>query len=241
MAWPDFSELTFAFAYLRELEALKGTYDDLPDFISQAVEADAGYDAAIAQGGIITFIQFKRSEVMTRSSAKELANAAFATAPVFRMHLHRRNSFGQHLALQGLEAAGYPVLYVTSAAKNRSQLVKQAQSQSILASSVTFLPSEIVLPDLTDDHHVSFGPGAPFKIVYSDQGQRSQRKIDGPDALSSWLEQHRRSGEANRQMLRRFVAECMPKRLRSRKPENLLAQARFIARMRYDLELVFLK
>lgn len=177
----------------------------------------------------------------------ELSTGAFASKPVFRMHLHRHANFGQHAALQKLEADGFPVLYVTSAAKNRTELLEQAQAHSVLASSATFLPSEITLPNFTEDHHVAFQAGATTKIVYSQEGARSERKLSNPDSLAVWLEHFRRSGEENRKVLTSFLQRHTPRAVRRSQgdvtavEEGLVARVRAIARMQYDLEMVLLK
>ena len=47
MAWPDFTELSFGYCFLRELESRYthgGRFPKAPDFISQHEEATEGYD-----------------------------------------------------------------------------------------------------------------------------------------------------------------------------------------------------
>lgn len=54
MPWPDFTELTFGFAFLRELEqnyVHGGRFPKAPDFISQGAEATKGYDVEVAIDG----------------------------------------------------------------------------------------------------------------------------------------------------------------------------------------------
>ena len=99
MPWPDFTELSFGWAYLKEFEQLYvhgGRFPKAPDFISQGAEATKGYDVEIAVGNAVpVFIQLKRSKVMVKSNAKEIddVNCRFSTNPVFRMYLHKAKKF----------------------------------------------------------------------------------------------------------------------------------------------------
>src|SRR5260370_29667531 len=106
MPWPDFSELSFGFAFLREFErnnACGGSFRSAPDFISQNDEAIKGYDVAVLGGSTPVFFQFKRSFVLTTVLAKEIKNGNFSILPLFRMHLRQKNAYRQHVALQALE------------------------------------------------------------------------------------------------------------------------------------------
>lgn len=243
MAWPNFSELTFAFAFLRELEARFGPYATLPNFISQADEATKGYDTEVALGGTILFIQFKRSEVMTSALAKEFQLGHFVSKPVYRMHLHRHHGYGQHKALQRLERTGNFVLYATSAAEDRSQLVAQAVRQTIATDSACFFPDEIVLPDTVQHHHVSFSAVSNSARIYSTEGEEFERRIFGKQSLAQHVGERRRNAKENRKLLKEFVRTHNTPRYREvvSKAEGIWHKAATLARLRYDLELVIPK
>src|SRR5262245_47630104 len=52
--WPDFSEVSFGFSFLRDFERLHapgGAFPSAPDFISQADVASLGYDVEAALAG----------------------------------------------------------------------------------------------------------------------------------------------------------------------------------------------
>jgi hypothetical protein len=105
--WPDFSELSFGFSFLREYERLHapgGEFPSAPDFISQADEASLGYDveAALADSTPV-FFQFKRSFVLTTSRANEIQNGDFSGPFLYRMHLRKKENYRQHKALRELE------------------------------------------------------------------------------------------------------------------------------------------
>jgi hypothetical protein len=208
--WPDFTELTFGYAYLRELErrhATGGAFPLAPDFISQNDEAELGYDVAVTlDGATPLFIQFKRSFVLTRSNAREVLDGTYSGPQIFRMHLHKRGAYRQHKALQRLEAAGNEVQYVTSQIYTRRQFDDAFAQQRIVShASAHFLPSEITLPDDTDEHHVSFRAEDPHGYVYSEEGRQFPRKVANRDTWSSRVRERRRSYKENLRSLKKAV------------------------------------
>ncbi len=210
MPWPDFTELTFGYAYLRELERRNtsgGSFPLAPDFISQNDEAEKGYDVKVTlDGATPLFIQFKRSFVVTRSNGKEVLDGTYGGPQIFRMHLHKRGAYRQHKALQRLEANGPDVQYVTSQIYTQRQFQDSFAHQRIVSSaSAHFLPSEIVLPDEVDDHHVSFKAEDSYGYVYSDEPQRFDRKLSSFDAWASRMRERRRSFKENLQAMERAV------------------------------------
>jgi hypothetical protein len=243
LAWPNFSELTFAFAFLRELEALHGPYAVLPNFITQAEEATAGYDTEVSLGGTVLFIQFKRSEVMTSSLAKEFWAPDFVAKPVYRMHLHQHHQYAQHLALQRLEQRGNLVLYATSAASKRRDLLDQATRGTVISDSALFSPSEITLPDRTQPHHVSFTQTSVYGRIYSSEGMPFERRFFESDAFALLQKQERREASQNRKLLEEFIRRHNTPRYAEFLTgiESVRLRAAILARLRYDLELVITK
>lgn len=220
MPWPDFTELTFGYAYLRELErrhAVGGSFPLAPDFISQNVEAERGYDVEVTlDGAVPLFIQFKRSLVLTRRSAREIQDRTYSGPQVFRMHLHKRGAYRQHKALQRLETGGNEVQYVTSQIYTEREFHTAFAGRSILSqASAHFLPNEIVLPDEVDDHHVSFKAEDAFGYVYSSEPRQFPRKLVNYEAWLWRLRERRRSYKANLQSLEKAVeimSENLPRR-----------------------------
>jgi hypothetical protein len=177
MAYPDFSELSFGYCFLRELETRYthgGRFPKAPDFITQQDEATKGYDVEVAlDGAIPLFIQLKRSEVMVGDYAREFKSSSFPTRPAFRMNLHRsqKHGYAQHLALQALESSGEQVIYATSQIETPTELSAHSVSGTVISSaSAMFSPNEIQLPDLTSPHHVSFYAHQPWAVLFSDEG-----------------------------------------------------------------------
>jgi hypothetical protein len=177
--WPDFSELSFGFAFLREFEGrhtLGGTFPSAPDFISQNDEAKKGYDVSVLQGSTPVFFQFKRSFVLTTRKANEIQCGDFVDPALYRMHLRQKDSFRQHVALQKLENQGLCVFYVTSQIESFEQLTQAYVARTIIdQTAALFSPNEIILPDLVTPHHLCFEAAANYAFLYSEEGRRFQR------------------------------------------------------------------
>ncbi|NSZ66423.1 hypothetical protein G6L16_025995 (plasmid) [Agrobacterium tumefaciens] len=207
MTQPDFSEFSFGYGVTRYIEDLFGGRRVLPNFPTQNEEADGGYDVDLLAHGVPLFIQFKRSEIMTRRSATEYKlHPADWELPIYRMHLHGHNEFRQHYLLQGLEDEGNTAVYITSQVRSKALLNQYYEGNRILEASRMFFPSEIVLPDVHQRHHVSFNSGAPFHRVYSETGERMESRMRQPADLIEVLRQ-RSKGKAARTSLEAFITE----------------------------------
>jgi len=252
MPWPDFTELTFGFAFLRELEqnyVLGGKFPKAPDFISQGAEASKGYDVEVTlDGSTPVFIQLKRSYVLVQNNAREIQQGLYATPKVYRMKLHKNSKYRQHKALQGLEALGNAVFYVTSQIHTPKEFSDAYSAGTIVSqASAMFAPNEIVLPDDTKDHHVSFKPNDGFGYVYSKEPHQFERKFRGTDHWLTSVGQRARSAKENRQMLEKTVAFLKRKR-GPRDPlrqmihdQPIEAQAAILSYFILDAQLTFLK
>ena len=217
MPQPDFTELTFGYAYLRELErhyAPGNSFPLAPDFISQNAEAEKGYDVEVTlDGAAPLFLQLKRSLVLTRSTAREIKDGSYPAPRVYRMNLHKKGAYRQHKALRKLEAAGNEVQYVTSQIYTRAEFDRAFANNSLVAHAAAhFLPSEINLPDDTQDHHVSFKAEDDFGYIYSTEPKRFERKLSNFDTWFPRLREKRRSLKENLLSLERAV-ELMSKDL----------------------------
>lgn len=206
MPWPDFSELSFGYAFLREFErthAPGGAFPSAPDFITQNKEAEKGYDVSILDGSTPVFFQFKRSFVLTTCNAKEIQIGDFASPILYRMHLREKAAYRQHRALQELENDGHRVLYVTSQIESPLELTKAYVRNDVLArTAALFTPNEIVLPDLDHKHHLCFKADDDFAFLYSEEGRRFVRKIPNwGTAREKVFLPGRRSEENNRSAL----------------------------------------
>lgn len=210
MPWPEFSELSFAYSFLRDFERRytpTGSFPAAPDFITQASEATQGYDVEVAiEGGTPVFLQFKRSFVIRSKAAREIANGPFAGPILYRMSLMRKNKFKQHRILQALEGSGSRVFYVTSQVPTPERLSECYVNGTVFdQAAALFSPQEIPLPNLTEDHHVTFEADANFGFVFSDEGKRFSRRVPSTRALVATLEEGRATARENRERLSSVV------------------------------------
>jgi hypothetical protein len=246
---PDFSELTFGYAFLREFERLYtrgATFPAAPDFISQAAEATLGYDVAVLNGGTPVFFQFKRSFVVRSFRATEFNNPSpFVSPPLYRMNLMKKNAYSQHKALRALEGTGEDVLYVTSQVPTPAELSDAFVNQHIVdRATALFSPTEISLPDETKQHWVSFEADADHGYVFSKEGIRFERKIRNVgDLIKKRLVERRTDAPHNRQRLTAFVDRVSENNLRARRIrtrfKDPVVQASIIAASVLDAHLTF--
>ena len=249
MPWPDLSELTFGFSFLREFEqsfAPGGAFPKAPDFISQYDEASLGYDVNVwLDNSTPVFFQFKRSFVVRSSLAKEVTAGHFAGPIFYRMHLRRKNDYAQHRALQDLESTGNAVFYITSQIESSAELTAAYTSGTILdRAAAWFSPVEIALPNLTEDHWLSFRAGDPTFRLYSDEGFAHQRKYPNwSDNIIPSLLERRGSIDQNlatlSQVASRLAARDLEAARLARRFEHPAVQASILAFLTLDAQLTF--
>ena len=206
MPWPDFTELTFGYVFLREFEqayVYGGRFPKAPDFISQWAEASEGYDIEIALSDATpVYLQLKRSFVLVKRNAKEIRDGYYADPNVYRMHLHKNENYRQHLALQELETKGNAVLYVTSQMYEAEQFANAYNSGSVVSrGSALFSPIEINLPNHTETHHVSFKADDAFGYVYSREPKQFRRNFLNIDQWLPVVREKRLGLDDNRELL----------------------------------------
>ncbi|NEJ94318.1 hypothetical protein [Rhizobium ruizarguesonis] len=176
MASPDFSEFTFGYAVTRHIEEVLGGRLAVPNFPTQVEEADLGYDVDFLAHGVPLVIQYKRSSVMKRRDCKEFDSSHFAylfdnLRPFFRMNLHKHHRYQQHMMLRAFERiVGGGVLYCTSSVPNKMELDGYYRAANMFEACTFFTPLGINIPDVYDDHFVSFHPRLPIAYVFSEQG-----------------------------------------------------------------------
>ena len=253
MPWPDFTELSFGYCFLREFESQfvsGGSFPKAPDFISQYAEGTKGYDVEIAiDNATPVFLQFKRSFVLTTRNAKEIQDGSYTDPKLYRMNLHKSRAYCQHKALQKLELTGSEVFYVTSQIHTSADFANAYSTANIVyGGSAVFSPSEIVLPDFTGSHHVSFRASDAFGYVYSSEARQFERRFRQTDSWVSAMLQHPRTRNENRRHLKKIV-EHLGSNLGPRNPlrkmldgkEDPVAQASILAYFLLDAHLTFPK
>lgn len=189
MPSPDFTELTFGIAFLREFEnkyIRGGRFPEALEFISQRKEATDGYDVKITlRNAAPVYIQLKKSFVLVRRNANEIKYGPYSDTDVYRMYLYKNKKYRQHKALQKLEKKGNLVFYVTSQIKSNNELSDAYHAENIVSdASAIFSPEEIVLPDFTKQHHVSFSKTDNFGYVYSTEPDPFERRFT---TIENWL------------------------------------------------------
>jgi hypothetical protein len=183
----------------------------LPNFPTQPEEADTGYDVDFLGQGVPLFVQYKRSEVMTRLSAAERKqHPGQWSKPIYRMHLHGHNGFRQHYLMQALEDAGNMAVYITSQVGSKAMLNEHYEAGRIMDGARMFLPSEIVLPSVHERHHVAFDTVGAMHRVYSQSGEPAESRLrTEKDLIGMVGEQRGRSRELKEGGLRLFVDELL--------------------------------
>lgn len=250
MPWPDFSELTFGFGFLREFErdyTPSGQFPKAPDFISQADEANKGFDVEVEYAaGTPVFFQFKRSFVVRSYRATEYnstASSALKPIPIFRMELRKKNSYSQHKLLRELETDGNHVFYVTSQVADPLGLSKAYRDKCIVErASALFSPCDIPLPTDSKQHFVSFKADASFGLLFSDEPEKFERRLPSPRTLFSERVRASQSDFAGRRdRLERFNARLMKENLLARRiaerVEGPLARASILAALVLDAQM----
>ena len=159
MANPNFSELTFSFAFLSELQWFLWKNTNawfFMNFLTVHQEVNIGADVVFDNGLTPIYIQFKRSGVIKGQKGrtpKELKPApsgghqfTLIERPFYRMHLHKYKDYLQHFTLQAQEViANRRVFYVTSQIPDLSTLQNCVANKSVFSeASAFFLPSETV-------------------------------------------------------------------------------------------------
>ena len=252
MPWPNFTELTFGYVFLREFESkyvYGGQFPKAPDFISQWDEATRGYDVEITLSDATpVYLQFKRPFVLEGRHAKEFRDGTYQGPRAYRLYLHKNEYYRQHRALQYLENIGNTVLYVTSQVHESEELAGAYDAGCVVSrASALFSPLEIVLPDCTQVHHVSFKADDQFGYLYSREPERFERKFVDVDHWLPILHERRFSRDYNRKLLRETV-DFLDSNFSVRDPLRRLIlekpveqQASILACFLLDAQLTFVK
>lgn len=250
MPWPNFSELSFGFAFLREFERRHlagGSFPAAPEFISQHAEAKKGYDVKVLNGTTPVFFQFKRSFLLTTRRAREIQAGHFTGPDLYRMYLHEKDSYAQHKALRNLQRDGNEVHYVTSQVDSLAALTRTYRRRTVLdRATALFSPLEIDLPDFHKRHYVTFEADADFGYVYSEEGTRFERKFPRWEvAVENAFQRRRRSTEENIEALaaisRSLAARSREARQVADQFDDPVIKASVLAFLVLDAQLTFFK
>lgn len=158
---PDFSEFSYGYAVTEELVTQqKALVLGAPTFPSLIEEGKAGgYDVKIPLIGSPIFLQFKLSDRLERSNAKEHQDGLM-NVPYYRMHLRPTKHSDQHNLLMSLEASGETVLYIAPEFHLPMELNSHYLGRTVVANSAAFSPLSIGKLPTDGPHYVVFAPGA---------------------------------------------------------------------------------
>lgn len=167
---PDFSEFSYGYAVTEEIVASsKAILVAAPLFPSLYEEGKAGggYDVKIPSKGTPVFLQFKLSDCLERTNAKEYPSPILGL-PYYRMYLRSRNHSDQHQLLIDLEKSGESVFYIAPEFHLPSELNNFYLSKTVISNSAAFSPVDI--GPLSDDkqHYVVFERGTSVGYFCSD-------------------------------------------------------------------------
>jgi hypothetical protein len=152
----QFSEFSYGFAVTDELINWRGTnLTAAPYFPSLIREGKLGYDLRLNRPGIPLFIQFKRSEYISRLYVIANEFSVFSS-PFYRMHITPLGISKQHDLLCDFEERGNEIYYVAPVFWKERDFNDIYISRTICDNSVFVSPLNIGRITDYDKHHISF-------------------------------------------------------------------------------------
>jgi hypothetical protein len=157
---PEISEFSYGFALTNEIVGWMDLFA-APIFPSLLEEGKAGggYDVKLDRPGAPLYLQFKRSECMTRRSAREYRSVrdqgGLLNIPFYRFPITHAAKSDQHELLLALEVAPNHVFYVAPRFHRLSEINDAWRTSAVASRSVFVSPSEIGSLD-EERHTVAF-------------------------------------------------------------------------------------
>ncbi len=164
----DFSEFSYSYAVTEELVTKnKAKVIGAPRFPSLYEEGKkGGYDVNIPLSGKPVFLQFKLSEYLERTNARECSKGILPV-PYYRMHLRPARHSDQHQLLLDLEKSGESVFYIAPEFHLLAELNQHYLRKCVIVNSAAFSPLDVgQLPD-DDDHYIVFEKQKPLGLFCS--------------------------------------------------------------------------
>jgi hypothetical protein len=160
------SEFSYGFALTHELVQAMGTLSAAPVFPSLIDEGGAGggYDVKLEQPGLPLYIQFKRSECITRESGREIANGAALGVPYYRFAVTASADSDQHDMLIGWDVAPNEVFYAAPMFHTKPEFDDAYLSGEVRQRSFFVRPRSIGPFSDGRTHHVSFDGRNCYKM-----------------------------------------------------------------------------
>ncbi|MCC4211024.1 hypothetical protein [Vibrio parahaemolyticus] len=181
---PQFSEFTYGYTVVEELS--RNGFTAVPTFPTLVEEGrdGGGYDVEIEMGGFPFFLQFKRSDYLSRANAKY--HNVF-NSPYYRFNLHALRHSRQHNLLLHLERCGNPVFYVAPKFHTNLEMQNHYFARSVCKSSIWIAPTEIgSLPD-DDEHSICFNQSESQVYFCSEPKSVEHRMSFQTDTLQRYV------------------------------------------------------
>ena len=173
-----YSEFSFGYAFTDNfIRDSRSRPTSAPTFPSLRDEGKWGYDVRIELAGRAVFFQYKRPELLTRNSAREIRDYALPGLypDFFRMPLMMGTISQQHNHLIDLESK-FPgrVFYATPAMGTINEFNRVYCRGKVHRQTVLFSPNEIGPLNAKDKHHIAYRNRQPHGWLCSEP-----RKITG--------------------------------------------------------------
>lgn len=152
------SEFSYGFALTHELVLSLGSLKAAPIFPSLIEEGrtGGGYDVKLDAPGLPLFLQFKRSERLSRGTAREIKAGAPLSPPYYRMALTARKDSDQHDMLIALDRSPNLVFYAAPLFHRKEEFDEAFLKGQVRARSFFVSPAKIGKFNDNDAHHISF-------------------------------------------------------------------------------------
>jgi hypothetical protein len=164
---PEISEFSYGFALTNEISGWKKLHvaPVFPSLLEEG-KAGGGYDVKMDFPGVPLFLQFKRSEWMTRKNARQygeiLASGMRISVPFYRFALMETWKSAQHEMLCELDVLPNLVYYAAPRFHKVDEINDAWVSGAVSARSVFISPSDIgLLPD-EDTHFIAYDHASAF-------------------------------------------------------------------------------
>jgi hypothetical protein len=152
------SEFSYGFALTHELVSALGSLSAAPVFPSLIEEgrAGGGYDVKLEAPGLPLFLQFKRSDCLSRRSAREIRAGAPLTTPYYRIEITAKADSDQHEMLIDLDQLPNLVFYAAPMFHQKGEFDSAFLGGTVRQQS--FFVSPRTIGHFPDDgaHHLSF-------------------------------------------------------------------------------------
>jgi hypothetical protein len=153
---PEISEFSYGFALTNEVVGwLELSAAPIFPSLLEEGKAGGGYDVKLDRPGAPLYLQFKRSECMTRRSAREyrsiLDQGGQLQVPFYRFPITEATKSDQHELLLALDTGPNQVFYVAPRFHRLHEINDAWRSNAVASRSVFVAPSEI--GSLDDERH----------------------------------------------------------------------------------------